>query len=281
MTSPEWIALSLCKYLGGKTLRSLMGHFNHDLQAILQAKAKELRQISGIGPKISEAITQIDLDSIKRSVEYWQGIGVQIIGWDSLDYPRPLLLINDAPPTLFVKGTLPTQSAYAVVGTRTPSDNALALTQSICDKLTEAGYAVVSGMAVGIDTTAHMAALSALNGQTIAVLGSGILNLYPPENCDLAEAITTRGAILCEVGPDTPVSSPGLVARNRIISGLCEGIIIVETSVDGGAMHAARFAQIQEKRLFVVDNEASGNLQLISQGAIALSDNLQELVDYL
>ena len=281
MTSPEWVALSLCKHLGGKTLRNLLGYFNHDLQAILKAEAKELRQVSGIGPKISEAITQIDLDSIKRFVERWQQAGVQIITWDSPDYPRPLLLIDDAPPTLFVKGTLPTQPAYAVVGTRTPSDDALAITQAICNKLTESGYTVVSGLAVGIDTAAHMAALSSPNGLTTAVLGSGILNLYPPENRGLAEAIATRGAILCEVGPDTTVSSPGLVARNRIISGLCEGVVIVETAIDGGTMYAARFAKFQEKRLFAVDNEASGNLQLINQGAIALSNSLQELVDHL
>jgi DNA processing protein len=119
--------------------------------------------------------------------------------------------------------------------------------------------------------------LSVAQGKTAAVLGSGVLNIYPPKHQELALAIMARGAIISEVKPDAAVSAPGLVARNRIIAGLSDSVIIIQTELDGGAMHAARFARQQGKPVYVVDHPASGNQLLIQDGALKLSPDLQEL----
>lgn len=277
---PAWVALSLTKHLGGKTLRALLQHFDHNLPAILAADVAALRQVPGVGPKIAQAIREIDVDTTARAIERWQEEGVRILTWDDAAYPRSLRGLEDAPPTLFVVGRLPDfrrRMAYAVVGTRQPTPQSCQITERISAELADRGHIVVSGLAAGIDTIAHMGALAVPTGSTVAVLGGGILNVYPPSNRELAQAINGRGALICEVSPDAEVGAPGLVARNRLITGLCEGLIVVETGVGGGAMHAARFAKIQNKRIYAVDNAASGNRQLIADGAAIISPEMEYL----
>jgi DNA processing protein len=130
---------------------------------------------------------------------------------------------------------------------------------------------------VGVDTAAHLGAMASPEGYTLAVLGSGVLNVYPPENHNMEKGILQRGAFLCEVHPKAKVNSPALVARNRIISGLSEGVIVVETEIDGGAMHAARFAKLQGRKVYVVENDASGNRALLADGAVPISPDLSYL----
>lgn len=280
MVDPAWVALSLCKHLGGKTFRALLRDFDHDLHAILDADEPRLRRVGGIGPKIARAIRTIDLDKTVQAINRWQAAGVQIIPRTQPEYPPMLRPVEDAPPTLFALGQClpwaPT-TAYAVIGTRTPSPQARQMAGRIGAMLAECGHLVVSGLAAGVDTAAHLGALSVPGAQTAAVLGSGVLHVYPPENDKLAQAIEERGVLLCEVAPDAVVSSPGLVARNRIITGLCDAVIIVETAADGGAMHAARFAQAQGRPVYVVDNRASGNRALLANGALPLPDDLSNL----
>jgi DNA processing protein len=260
-----WVALSLCKHLGGKTFTALLAHFDHDLHAVLRADAKTLQAVRGIGAKIAQSILAVDLDGVRRRMDQWQANGVQIITRQEDSFPVALRTLDDAPPTVFLRGSLPDLTgAVAVVGTRQPSraghQAALAVSRSYAMR----GCAVISGLAHGIDTVAH---LGAIPTPTVAVLGNGILQPYPPENHDLAETILAHhGALLCEVAPDSAVSAPGLVARNRIITGLSQTTVIVETSATGGAMHAARFAQAQGKDLRVCDLDADGNRQLRAQG---------------
>lgn len=277
MIDPAWVALSLTKHLGGKTFRALLQHFNHDLHAILNASPESLRQVRGVGAKIANAVQSIDLERTVCDLERWQRAGVRVIPWDHDDYPLSLRAIDDAPPTLFVLGQWKPRTGYAVVGTRTPTPESQALAAQISANIVQAGHMVISGLAMGVDTLAHMGALAEPNGLTCAVLGSGVLNIYPPSNRGLAQAILGRGALLCEVTPEMTVAAPGLVARNRIITGLSEALIVVQTEIDGGAMHAVRFAKIQGKPIYAVDNAASGNRQLIAEGAIALSLDLHEL----
>jgi DNA processing protein len=155
-----------------------------------------------------------------------------------------------------------------------PSLQARIAANRLAAHFTREGYTIVSGLALGIDTLAHQATLSH-SGTTLAVLGSGVLNVYPPENAKLADQISKNGALLCEVHPDAPVSTPGLVARNRIITGLCERVIVVETEVDGGAMHAARFALLQGRQVYAVESPASGNKALLANGALSASHWLE------
>lgn len=280
MVDAAWVALSLCKNLGGKTFQALIARFNGDLPAILAASQKDLRSVRGIGPKIADAITQIDLPDTARRLNRWQASGVQILTWHDPAYPPVLRALSDSPPTIFVLGDLPDfQHAVAVVGTRTPDQDGHNLAQETAAAVGEAGGVVVSGMATGIDTMAHLGALSVPGGHTVAVLGNGILSPYPPENRGLAEAITHRGALICEVAPDAPVSAPGLVARNRIITGLSQAVVIVQTERDGGAMHAARFATVQERSLYTFDLPNSGNQALIRDGATVLDPDAGDLID--
>ena len=280
MADPAWVALSLVRHLGGRTFQGLLSHFNGDLTAILDASVPELQRVPGIGPKIAHAITQINVDAVQHALRRWEESGVRVLTQDDAAYPRLLRAIDDAPPTLFALGTLPAaeRPAYAVIGSRTPSAPARKLASRLGAALAERGCVVVSGLAAGIDAAAHLGALSLPEGVTVAALGSGILNPYPPENRGLARAVTARGALLCEVAPDAPVSAPGLVARNRIISGLCDGVIVVETGSEGGAMHAARFARAQGRPVYAVDCAASGNRALLADGAQPIGDDLRALL---
>ena len=273
-----WVALSLTHRIGGKTFQSLREHFDGDLAAILVADEQSLQQVPGVGATIARAITQIDLQAVASAVKRWQKAGVNILTSDDFDYPPPLLSLDDAPPTIFVRGVLPDLrqvKAYAIVGTRQPTAQALITACNLAIEITRRGHVVVSGLADGIDTTAHIGALSDRRGITVAVLGSGVLNIYPPTNAALAQTILDRsGALLCEVAPDLPVSVAGLVARNRIITGLCAGVIVVETGMDGGAMHAARFARAQGKPLYTVISDALGNRDLLANGALPIAPDL-------
>ena len=272
---PAWVALSLTRHLGGKTFRVLLSHFDDDPDAILRAKPTELRQVPGIGPKIAQAITEIDVERVQHHLQRWAQSGVQALNWHDPDYPPLLKQIKDAPPLLFLRGigkSAHTERAFAVIGTREPSPIAARIAAQITGTLVENGHTIISGLARGIDQIAHMNALADPQGRTLAVLGSGVLNVYPPEHRNLAQAVETRGAILCEVAPDATVNAGGLVARNRIITGICSGVVVVESEIDGGAMHAARFALAQGRKLYAVDLPAGGNQALIREnGAIPIA----------
>jgi DNA processing protein len=189
-----------------------------------------------------------------------------------------LYALDDAPPTLFVRGHWEPLSdkTVAIVGTREPSPAAEQVAKELSMELAERGYTIVSGLAVGIDAAAHHGAL-AVAGHTLAVLGSGVLNVYPPQHQDLAEAIQLRGALLSEVQPFAETNASALVARNRIITGLSQQVIVVETATDGGAMHAARFAGLQRRRLYTLDLPASGNRALLANGATGIRLDLRDL----
>lgn len=273
---PAWVALSLTRHLGGKTFRAVLDAFDHDLHAILNADEKTLRQVQGIGPKIAQAITQVDVQKTAAAIQAWQQVGVRIIACNNDAYPHVLNRIDDAPPTLFVRGTLPDFThAYAIIGTRSPSPLSRDIAERLAMTIVKHGGVIVSGLALGVDVHAHRATLAA-SGLTVGVLGSGVLNIYPQQHRKMAEAVLLRGALICEVAPSAGVSAPQLVARNRIITGLCQGVIVVETAVDGGAMHAARFAKMQGVPVYAVDNAASGNQALLADGAQPISEDFSD-----
>ena len=280
MLDPAWVALSLSQHIGGKTLRALLHHFDQDTGAILQADEASLRAVPGVGPAIARSIRQIDLEQVQRDMARWQKNGIAIITTHDPAYPSRLRKVSDAPPTLFVRGVWRSQllaRAVAIVGTRSPSNAAESLAGMLGTALTEQGYAVVSGLATGVDTAAHRGTLTVPGAYPIVVLGSGVLNPYPPANRALAQGAIRVGALCAEVGPDTRVSPSALVARNRIISGLCQAVIVVETAADGGAMHAARAALRQGRTLYVLENSASGNQELLKDGARPLRTDLSNL----
>ena len=188
------------------------------------------------------------------------------------DYPVQLKALDDAPPTLFVRGhIIKIEKSLAIVGTRNPGDEARNFTQNLSTHLAERGYTIISGLAFGIDSAAHFGAIIQPEGRTIAVLGCGVLNIYPAEHKRLAEKIMVDGFVVSEINPGNTTSPASLVARNRIITGLSDGVIVVETTADGGAMYAARFAGQQGRPVYTVDSEATGNQALIAAGATVLT----------
>ena len=166
------------------------------------------------------------------------------------------------------------------MGTRRPSQPAKFLTMQLAAKLAQEGFTIVSGLALGVDAAAHSGALQAQGGgTTIAVLGSGVLNVYPPHNKRIALMTQQAGALISEVHPNLGTNVQRLVSRNRIISGMSQGVIVIESDVDGGAMHAARRAKEQGRTVYTLELPAAGNRQLIKDGAIIIPRDLS--VDFL
>jgi DNA processing protein len=195
-------------------------------------------------------------------------------------YPAALAALPDAPPVLFIRGALDPVDwrAVAIVGTRQPSPTAYDRARIIAGELAQRGWTIVSGLAAGIDTAAHSGALRA-GGRTLAVLGSGINVIYPPQNTDLAALVKTTGALLSEVHPDSPPNSPALVARNRMISGLSRVVIVVAAGATSGSLHAARFARVHGRLVYAVESDLDGNQQLIADGARSLPPDFADWDD--
>jgi DNA processing protein len=280
-----WIGFNLVKGIGPAKVRRLLDHFG-DLQAAWTASPDELRA-SGLDRRSVEGLLAaragVDLDLVLQRVEQ---LGVQALTWESPDYPRNLTNIPHPPPVLYVKGTLTPADewAVAVVGTRRASAYGREVARELASGLAASGVTVVSGLARGIDVVAHQAALDA-GGRTIAVLGSGLDQIYPPEYKNLAQAISRVGALVSDYALGTPPEAGNFPPRNRIISGMAKGVVIVEAGEGSGALITADFAAEQGRDVFAVpgsilQRSCRGTNRLIQQGAkpvLDLGDILEEL----
>lgn len=264
-----WVGLSLCEGIGGVKLRRLLNHFG-DVSAILSASLDDLQIVKGIHEALAHQIRAIQLDKLADDIQRWQSAQIHIITWESPEYPQLLLAIPDAPPTLFMMGNPSIwkgQQLYAIVGTRTPARSIRDKTIRLSHDITQKGHIVLSGLAEGVDTAAHLGTFVDKNGRTIAILGSGLCHIYPKHNRALADAILERdGALIAEVAPDSQVSAWGLVGRNRIITAMSEVVIVMQTSLEGGAMHAVKFARQQNKPIYADNNPATGNQAILADG---------------
>lgn len=254
---------------------------------VFAAGEGELQAVAGVGPTLAKRIVaareEVDVD---EQIELCRAQGIRILVESDADYPALLREIHDPPGVLFVRGSLLSGDALAVavVGTRHASRYGLKQAAALATALARAGITVVSGMARGIDTAAHRAALEA-GGRTIAVLASGVLKPYPPENIALADEIATAGCVLSEAPPTMPPLSGMFPQRNRIISGLSVGTIVVEAPDRSGALITARHAWEQNREVFAVpgqiDSRASqGPNRLIRDGAklvASIDDVLEEI----
>jgi DNA processing protein len=277
--------------VGPHRLRALVDCF-HDPRRILDAPLHDLLRAEGIDQRTARAIqsfaggngfsaaTQFADEQLAR-LEAAGGAIVTV--WDG-SYPKALRKIYDPPPLLFIRGTLEEddQMSLAVVGTRAPSPYGIQVAERFGADLARAGLVVVSGLARGIDTAAHGASLKA-GGRTLAVIGSGIDVVYPPENRALAEAITARGAIVSEYPMGTKPDAMNFPRRNRIISGISLGTIVVETGKDGGAMITAATALDQNREVFAVPapvspRRESGTNRLIHDGKAMLVETLEDVL---
>ena len=280
------VRLSLVAGIGPRYWQSLVGHFGTPL-AVLAAAQSELRSVPGIGPKLSRAIAAANEEvDAEEQIALCRQNGIEILIRSSPAYPRPLAEIPDPPAVLFVHGAIqPTDAmAIAIVGSRHGTHYGRTQAERLAGGLARAGLTVVSGLARGIDAAGHRGALAA-GGRTLAVLGSGVLNIYPPEHQELAAEVRARGAVISEAPPHANPLSGAFPQRNRIISGLALGVVVVEASVRSGALITARHAMEQGREVFAVpgpvDSPSSqGCHRLIRDGAKlveTVDDILEEL----
>ena len=281
-----WIALRLIAGIGNVTCKNLLARFGFPEQ-VFHAGSEALGQVEGMGPQTVEAIRQFrHSDAIDREIERIEAAGVQVLTIASPGYPENLRNIYDPPPFLYVRGGMAPQdrNAVAIVGSRSSSDYGRRAAQDISRELAAAGITVVSGLARGIDSAAHAAAL-AVQGRTLAVLGCGVDTVYPPENKKLYDRIAENGAIVSEYSLGTKPNAYNFPARNRIISGLALGVLVVEAGMKSGSLITARMALEQGRDEFAVPGsiysfKTKGTHSLLRTGAKLVegaADILEEL----
>jgi DNA processing protein len=272
-----WVGFSLVNGIGPVRLSRLKEVFG-DLERAWNAAPEDLRA-AGLDNRTIESFLNVrsgtDLDLELRRMED-QGLTVVCVG--DKKYPKRLNEVQNAPALLYCWGELEDRDQWAVgiVGTRNPSTYGRAVTEEVSCALARQGLTIVSGLARGVDGIAHQAALEA-GGRTIAVLGSGLGNIYPAEHKRLAGMIAKRGAVITEYGLDTPPEGKNFPPRNRIISGMSLGVIVIEAGRSSGALITADFAADQGRDVFAVPGDitrrqSAGTNQLIKQGAHPLTD---------
>ena len=282
----DLLALHLTPGLGPVRIAALLEHFG-SAAAVLRGSASRFQDVTGIGSYLSSKLAQ-DLPGVDVQTEIDRAAraGARILALGMPDYPPGLVHIPAAPPILYAMGALTAgdERGVAMVGTRNPNAYGKRVAKQLAEGLARAGITVVSGLARGIDGIAHRAALDA-GGRTVAVLGSGLSRMYPPEHAALAEAIAKAGAVVSECFMEEGPSKGSFPARNRIISGLSRVVVIVQAPRESGALITATHAAEQGRTVLVVpgpidDDAQSGCLHLLRQGAIlcrSVEDILEEL----
>lgn len=280
-----WIGFNKVRGIGPAKTRALLDQFG-DLEIAWRAPRAQLVE-AGLDRRALEALeaarTGMDLDRLAAEVDR---AGFATLCWDDAGYPRRLREIDSPPPLLFVRGELAEADewAVAIVGTRRASSYGREVARELAVNLAAAGVTVVSGFARGIDVVAHIAALDA-GGRSLAVLGSGLDRVYPTEHTSLADRLVTRGALISDYPLGTPPDAANFPPRNRIISGLSLGTIVVEAAEDSGALITTEFAMEQGREVFAVpgnilNRNSRGPNKLIQQGAkmvLSAEDVLEEL----
>lgn len=284
-TLQYWVGFSRVPGIGPVRLRALLDHFG-DISQAWDASVATLQAIGFDRRTIETFVGMRSKLDLTAELSRVFDLGVTVLTWDSPDYPALLKAIPNPPPLLYVKGELLPQDDWAlgVVGTRRATVYGREATRTLVSGLAASGVTIVSGLAYGIDAHAHRTALEA-GGRTIAVLGSGVDIIYPAQNRGLADQIMAQGAIVSEYPLGTRPEASNFPPRNRIISGLSLGVVIVEGTTRSGAMITADYAAEQGREVFAVpgnilNRTSRGPNQLIQTGAklvMSIGDILEEL----
>ncbi len=281
-----WVGFSLVKGIGPARFRRLLQAFGQARAAWRASRAALVA--AGLPPAIADQVLQVRrrTDPAERLAR-WEAAGIGVLTWSDPDYPERLRGLPQAPPVLYVRGRLTAQDAWAaaVVGTRKMTGYGRRVAEDVAAYLAQHRVTVVSGLARGVDGVAHRAALEA-GGRTVAVLGSGVDVVYPPEHRALAAAIVEHGALVSEFPPGTRPEGPHFPRRNRLISGLSLAVVVVEAGQRSGALITATFAAEQGREVFAVPGSiyspaSQGTLWLLQQGAQVLRrpDDLAAVFD--
>ena len=274
MESKEaFVALNMTEHVGPVRVRQLLQHFG-DAPSILKASESQLRQVKGVGDDVAAEIANwektIDLAAeLKRIEEY----GCHVVTQADDEYPALLKEIYDPPIVLYVKGSLNARdrNGVAMVGSRQTTPYGIEVARKLGYQLAYVGVTVVSGGARGIDTASHQGALSA-KGRTIAVLGTGINIVFPPENAELFERIAANGAVVSQYPFNRNADKQSFAIRNRIVAGMTLGTVVVEANLSSGALITANFAVEYGRQIFAVPGRidsprSKGCHDLIKKGA--------------
>ena len=278
-----WLRLTLIPGIGGETQRKLLAAFGLP-EAVFAAGRLAARAVVG-----SRADLLFDFDpseAVDRSLAWASQPGHSILTLADTAYPAALLEIADPPNVLYVRGNaaLLQQRGLGVVGSRNATPQGIQTAEIFARALAAAGLSIISGLALGIDAAAHRGALAA-GGKTVAVIGTGADRLYPARNKELALAIAEHGAIVSEFPLGTPAIAANFPRRNRIISGLARGVLVVEAAPESGSLITARLAAEQGREVFAIPGSihspvARGCHKLIKQGA-KLVETAQDVLEEL
>ena len=280
-----WIWLASVEGLGPVKKFALLNKFE-TAKRIYNATEKEILKVDGMSDKIVQNMQKAkDAKLLEKYEKYILKNDIKIINISDDNYPAKLKNIYAPPITIFAKGdiSLLNSKSIAIVGSREPSKYGIYVAEKFSKELSKEGVTIVSGLARGIDTFAHVGALSSF-GKTIAVLGSGIDVVYPKENAKYYREISEKGLIISEYIVGTAPESKNFPQRNRIISGLSDGVLVVEARKNSGTMITTDFALEQGKELYVIPGNITSNLSvgtnnLIKEGAKLVTDVYEILED--
>jgi DNA processing protein len=285
----KYLQLQMTPDLGPIRLGKLLDYFKTP-EAVLSASQAELQRIEGIGQQVSRSIFRAReyAGAVETEVERAVSCGARIICLVDDDYPQSLRHITDPPTCIYVKGDLQPQDAVAVaiVGTRRCSHYGKEQATRFGELLARAGFTVISGLARGVDACAHRGALRA-GGRTIAVLGNGLATHYPPEHAELSDSIATCGAVITELAVDVGPEAKNFPGRNRIITGLSLGVLVIEAGKRSGALITARLASEYNREVFALPGNidrgdlTAGTNALIRDGGAKLVTCLDDILDEL
>ena len=282
----DLVLLNMVQGIGYIRLKVLLDEFKEPGD-ILRASLGKLRSVKGIGPAIAQAVKDAGSDhDIDKEIMLISKAGAEVLTVFDKGYPENLKNIYDPPMVLYVKGSIRKEDelSISIVGSRKCTYYGMNMADKIAGQLAAACVTIVSGLARGIDTSAHKGALKA-KGRTIAVLGSGLGNIYPAENRPLAEKIAQSGAVISEFPMQMPPDRNNFPRRNRLISGLSRAVLVVEAANKSGALITADFALEQGRDVYAVPGTADrlssmGTNSLIKQGA-KLVDNVEDILEEL
>ncbi|ATG91512.1 DNA-binding protein [Methylomonas koyamae] len=281
-----WLALQRMPGVGGRTIQRLLEHF--EPEAIFSASHASLGAL-GFSDKLISVLQAPDWQAVETDLAWLAQPGNHAFTLQDPDYPPQLKEIDRPPPVLFVKGdpAVLAEPQLAIVGSRNPSPVGVSTALQFAEALAAAGLVITSGLALGIDAASHQGALNA-NGRTVAVAGTGLDRVYPARHKDLAMQIVEHGALVSEFSPGTGAKASHFPLRNRIISGLCLGLLVVEAAQQSGSLITARLALEQNREVFAIPGSihnplARGCNALIRQGAKLVEtaeDIFEELGQY-
>ena len=280
-----WVGFNLVKGIGPVRITKLLNYFG-SLHDAWQSPSFHLAA-AGLNPKLCQQLVQIRQEvCLDELVEDTLAAGIQILTWDDPAYPERLRKINQSPFVLYLKGDLIEEDIWsvAVVGTRRVSAYGQQVTERMAGSLADQGITIISGLARGIDGIAHQQALEA-GGRTLAVLGSGLDRIYPPEHRGLAGRISKQGGLISDYPPGTPPDGSNFPPRNRIISALSKAVLVIEAGQKSGALITANYAAEQGREVFAVPGKitaplSKGTNHLIKLGAHPLLEP-QDVLDFL